>query len=373
MTFQYFRTVICAALVGLLLAGTDYELKNIHSHEKKVLGKRIPRDSLVLKGPVPDKSATRELIFAVRQNNIRELEQLLLERSTPGSSNYQQWLSFEEVEDMTSNPESAAAVILWLQEEGIDISDFTLRQEYIMARAPLSKWEELLSTEFFEFADTTRSERKVVAANEYSIPAHLVPHLSAVFNTVQATPEIYTKYHRQDDEVLSSSSFATSSSSPSLRRNDLSLTSKGLTSSDGKVTVSFLNKFLQIESNAGSSLQQQSVFETSEEYYSPNDLAAFQDYYDLPDQAALHPYGYTTTNCVSNDCYEGNLDVQYMMGIAQDTATVYWYVPSDEANPFVLWVTDVANMTNPPLVNSISWGSNELVCMIILIVLRCAA
>jgi hypothetical protein len=39
----------------------------------------------------------------------------------------------------------------------------------------------------------------------------------------------------------------------------------------------------------------------------------------------------------------------------------------------VLWVTDVANMTNPPLVNSISWGSNELVCMIILIVLRCAA
>lgn len=32
----------------------------------------------------------------------------------------------------------------------------------------------------------------------------------------------------------------------------------------------------------------------------------------------------TDVNAV--DCYEGNLDVQYIMGVAQQTATIYWYV-----------------------------------------------
>jgi len=30
-------------------------------------------------------------------------------------------------------------------------------------------------------------------------------------------------------------------------------------------------------------------------------------------------------------------------------------------DPFVAYVTDIANMANPPLVNSISWGAIEQV------------
>jgi hypothetical protein len=48
------------------------------------------------------------------------------------------------------------------------------------------------------------------------------------------------------------------------------------------------------------------------------------------------------------------------MGIAQHTSTVYWYVDSD-TDPFVVWITQVADMTNPPLVHSISWGAVEQV------------
>jgi hypothetical protein len=62
---------------------------------------------------------------------------------------------------------------------------------------------------------------------------------------------------------------------------------------------------------------------------------------------------------VNNDCFEGNLDLQYMMGIAQDTQTVYWY--EGGSDPFVDYVTNVADDPDPPLVNSISWGSVEQV------------
>jgi tripeptidyl-peptidase-1 len=45
------------------------------------------------------------------------------------------------------------------------------------------------------------------------------------------------------------------------------------------------------------------------------------------------------------------------MGIAQDTATFFWY--DGNRNPFLSWITEVSNDPNPPLSNSISWGSIE--------------
>ena len=65
-----------------------------------------------------------------------------------------------------------------------------------------------------------------------------------------------------------------------------------------------------------------------------------------------------TTTC-SSSCNEGNLDLQYLMGVAQGTATIYWYVAG--TNPFISWALDVADESDPPKANSISWGSIEQV------------
>jgi tripeptidyl-peptidase-1 len=114
----------------------------------------------------------------------------------------------------------------------------------------------------------------------------------------------------------------------------------------------------------GSSSTSQAVFETNYEYYSPTDLQTFQRYYGLTIQSAKNIGGYYTTapnQCSisgsSPDCFEGNLDLQYIMGVAQNVATTYWYVSG--SNPFLTWVTDAADELNPPLVNSISWASIE--------------
>jgi hypothetical protein len=47
------------------------------------------------------------------------------------------------------------------------------------------------------------------------------------------------------------------------------------------------------------------------------------------------------------------------MGLAQRTASIFWYVSSVGNDPFVTWITDVANEQNPPQSNSISWGEIE--------------
>ena len=45
------------------------------------------------------------------------------------------------------------------------------------------------------------------------------------------------------------------------------------------------------------------------------------------------------------------------MGVAQNVVSIYWYVPGND--PFVDYLTDISNESDPPLVNSISWGSIE--------------
>ena len=49
------------------------------------------------------------------------------------------------------------------------------------------------------------------------------------------------------------------------------------------------------------------------------------------------------------------------MGVAQQTTSIFWYEPdTTTVDPYVLWVTDVANDPNPSSTNSMSWGSNEI-------------
>jgi tripeptidyl-peptidase-1 len=48
------------------------------------------------------------------------------------------------------------------------------------------------------------------------------------------------------------------------------------------------------------------------------------------------------------------------MGVAQQTASTYWYVANSiRNNPFVGWVTAIVDESNPPQANSMSWGSIE--------------
>ncbi len=86
-------------------------------------------------------------------------------------------------------------------------------------------------------------------------------------------------------------------------------------------TVAALNSLYNIPSNLGSAAQNQSVFETSNEFYSAKDLKLFQQYYGLTVQPAISIGGHMNDSCSTtgkgNSCFEGNLDVQYIMGIAQ--------------------------------------------------------
>ncbi len=289
----------------------------------KMMEKMKSRQTFTLHSK-PETDHAHEIVFAVKQRNLDILDSMLMERSTPGGDKYQQWMTFEEIGALTSNLEGAAAIKAWLSASGVQVTWESAHKDYIKARASVAVWDELLSASFHLWQDASlkghKDESKLfVRTAEYSIPAELEQHIDAVFNTVQTPPVVSQSYYRSVDNSLKKST---------LRVGEFF---KPQAFAVPDVTVSFLNTFYGVPANTvGNALQNQSVFETSEQSFSQNDLATFQEYYGTKKQAAIDIGGFTTNACslsgIPTNCFEGNLDIQYIMGMSQVSVAIWLLV-----------------------------------------------
>jgi len=105
----------------------------------------------------------------------------------------------------------------------------------------------------------------------------------------------------------------------------------------------------------------QCVAEFEQQYYSPSDLSLFfelnglDDYSDIVTLIGPNEQG-------TQPGTEGNLDIQWMMGIAPGSPTIYWsnYANSTkEIDHILTWQYEIGNMTDPPLVSSLSYAMTE--------------
>lgn len=321
-----------------------------------------------------DGSEQHEVVFAVTQRNLDVVEAILLDRSTPGQPQYQQWLSYEEIVSLTGNRVSTDRVWEWLIASEANITWESRSGQYIRAIAPIRTWERLLDAEYYVWEDQSRSllakdtidkrpAKRIHRSSSYSLPSSLKEHVATVFHTVQVPPEYKPKYRMKHSVNLQALPSKTPARSFWLNFERIWNPKKY----DGVTTISLLKSHYKIGSLVGNASLSQSVFETADEYFSPDDLASFQKYFDLPSQEAIAKNGHDISQCSLSSsgaqCSEGNLDIQYIMGIAAKTKSYYWYVSDNNGNsdPFVTWLLELADEDNPPTSNSISWGAVEQV------------
>ena len=284
-----------------------------------------------------------EVVFAVQQKNEASLVQLLHEVSDPDSPFYGQHKSRIEIEEIASNPLSKIFLLNYLQDSGATIISESLFGEYITAQAPVSLWEEMFQTDFYKFHHSSEEEEDVVEiirAEKYSVPSVLHEHVTSVFQTIQmrqskwGRPVIYRL--KQSTNII---------------QNHLVF---------GSIEPERLNRYYSIDNNTGSSLSSQAVFQSNNQYVSPDDLRSFQKAFKLPQQDVANFVGGGRSNYVCmagpESCSEGNVDMQYIMAISQGTPTTNWYTDLDD---FSGWLLAVANTAKPPAVISISYGANE--------------
>lgn len=287
-----------------------------------------------------------EVVFAVKQTGVDELGEILLAVSDPQSPSYGDFLSREEVARISINPASTEKTIAYLKENNFEIVNVTNYGEYITARARLNVIEVLLNANFYHFSiknENDGSDQMLIRSTEYTMPIEIEEHVSDIFNTIQFPL----------NSVLS----------PSIREdNNTDINLSPHATSLGYVTPALLNSYYRIKNNTGFRTASQCVYAAVNQNFSPQDLSLFQQFYGIPKQPVASVTGGHNSSAMCNYksslCVEANLDVQFLMAVSQTTPTYFMY--DNSTSDFLLsWVTSVANMKRPPLVNSISYAVYE--------------
>eukprot|EP01095_Lingulamoeba_sp_RSL-Kostka_P008441 TRINITY_DN2823_c1_g1_i1.p1 TRINITY_DN2823_c1_g1~~TRINITY_DN2823_c1_g1_i1.p1 ORF type:complete len:709 (-),score=267.92 TRINITY_DN2823_c1_g1_i1:299-2425(-) len=103
----------------------------------------------------------------------------------------------------------------------------------------------------------------------------------------------------------------------------------------------------------------QCVVEFEQQYYSPSDLTLFANQMGV---APVPPITVIGPNDLSNPGVEANLDIQWILATGAGSPTTFWSIYANstiEIDNILEWEYAIGNMTNPPLVNSLSYGMTE--------------
>ena len=230
------------------------------------------------------------------------------------------------------------------------------RGDYIKATATIEIWENTLNATFYSFRHRFDNRNVIYRAASYSIPELLKQHVSTIFHVDQFPPKI-------NGRMYPGKPFKTMEANV-LNKSNLTIYPHTISASSQASNIQFLRNFYEVPAGMlGNPNVTQSVFETSGSYFSLSDWNKFQNAYGIPGRSPISIGNHSSdAACVDNinNCGEGNLDVQYMSGLAPYATMTYWYV-DNSTDPFLQWITDVADTPHPPMVNSISYGMVEQV------------
>ena len=287
-----------------------------------------------------------KLVFALTSQTPRsDLESALLAVSDPESPTYGEHLSLAEVGARHGAPTHAIqSVILTLTSEfGIPRSAIhtTMGRGFITVSTTSEVASRILGSEYAVFEHKESSTRVLrLSSRSYSLPTVIAPFVSAVGPSLRfpAFPG-------------SSSPFPTP------------LPSSASGGEGGGITPSVLRSLYKTEhvvNTAGSNGV--GVASYDGQMYSPADLQAFFSHLS-PSDVGRTPKVHGNNN-PDQPGLEASLDIQYVMAMAANVSTEYWYTPgpqpgNKENEPFMTWLAAIDDLKDPAWVYSTSYGDNE--------------
>ena len=170
--------ILLSALCHFIQAISLHTLQQLQVLPRKQLGV-ISNFALTSHGLIAEANGELEhdVMFAIKQLNLDHIHDILWDVSDPHSANYGRHLSRKEVLDMTRNAEGVDRVREFLSSIDATIIREMRDSHYIIARAPISTWQAVFATKFFEFEPNSI---RALRTKSYSLPEHIASHVSAV-------------------------------------------------------------------------------------------------------------------------------------------------------------------------------------------------
>lgn len=281
----------------------------------------------------PDKEPFN-FVIALKQNTA-QLHDLVMSLSEPSSSSYGQYLTKEEISQLTK-PKDPSAVVSWLSAQGIPASSFHL-YEYswlIEVRTTTEQASELLGLPISKFLHKGTGAIVLRSLEKYHLPQHIAEHIEFIAGV--------NNFPRLDKLVVHK---------PLVRSS--------IVGDVPETTPQFIRKLYNITVPPTQSQNLQAVISFLGQYFSPDDLQLFQNQFNLPQIPIEKIQGPNEPNQPGT---EASLDVQYLTGIPGNIRTWVYSTPGTrpgDNEPFLKWIMELESEQETPYVFSISYQDLE--------------
>lgn len=330
-------------------------------------------DSAVVKlGKVENLLDLHTVTFAIKPKYADALADIVGQVSDPSHDEYGNYPTYEEYVGSYTSVDTATAVQgILAGVSGIDVLSVSKHGDFISVQAPIAVLETFFQTEFFMYEDTyntdtepsesetAKTERKLeedaapvtaVRAETYYLPTVLEEYVGAVFGVVDHPFAMSHKRHRKVAHLADLSPEA------------LAGMSSGNAAVIGYMYPQLIETTYGIDNTDAKTLATQGIFATIDQTYSISDLHQFQKVFGLKEATPVRDVGghELKSGCANpGNCFEANLDVEYIMSTAQNAPTTFWYEADTSSSAFTLFLQELAEDESPPMIVSISYGMPE--------------
>jgi len=295
-------------------------------------------DGWTITGPT-DPDGLVELTFAVKQQNLEKLEDVLMRVSDPQSPTYGEHISNDEVHKLTApKAEHSRLVMDFLKKHGVSGKPATPNGDQIVATVPFAHAEKMLSARYMNLVHDVTGAVVDRAVGGYLLP----PEVAAAVDFVAPAVHIPGMWQ------------------------PIQLTESSVNSSDSNNVPMTLRKLYSIDAEGKAAANKQAVTAFLGQHFKEGALEEFWSQYCSGIHCGKGPVKLVGDATTGSPGVESMLDIEYITGVGGGIATEFWGFggksPDNPQNePFMKWLAQVSSTGDAevPKLFSTSYGEVE--------------
>ncbi|XP_066222613.1 tripeptidyl-peptidase 1 isoform X1 [Saccopteryx leptura] len=281
------------------------------------------------------------LTFALRQQNLERLSELVQAVSDPASPRYGKYLTLDDVAELV-RPSSLTlrTVQKWLLAAGARNCNSVATQDFLTCWMSVRQAELLLSgSEFHRYVGGPAETHVVRSPHPYQLPKALAPHVDFV-GGLHRFPPTSSLRQRPEPQVADPVGLHLGVT-PSVFRERYNLTAQDV--------------------GSGATNNSQACAQFLEQYFHDSDLAEFMHIFGghfAHQESVARVIGQQGRGRAG---LEASLDVQYLMSAGANISTWVYSNPGrhESQEPFLQWLLLLSNESALPTVHTVSYGDDE--------------